>query len=84
MTNNSCSNIKSFIISVLSKRADLKTLKECRENFLINAFICFSSIKGKINFLPMERFANGTFYKQMRTVFLNLFDSCVALYCQFD
>jgi len=58
MTNNSYPNIKSFIISILIKSTSFKNLKECRKNFIINAFICFSSIKGKINFLQMKRFSN--------------------------
>ena len=58
MTNNSYPNVKSLIINVLSRCASFRTLKERRKNFIINAFICFSSIKGKINFLQMERFSN--------------------------
>jgi len=58
MTNNRYPNIKTLIISVYSKYAHLKTLKECRQKFIINAFTCFSSIKGKINFLQMSRFSN--------------------------
>ena len=57
MTNNSYPSIKSLIINVLSKCKNF-THKECRINFIINAFICFSSIKGKINFLQMERFSD--------------------------
>jgi hypothetical protein len=58
MTNNSYPNIKVFIINVLYKCESFRTLKECRKNFIINAFICFSSIKGKINFLQLGRFSN--------------------------
>ena len=58
MTNNSYPNIKSLIINLSLKCANSGTLKECRKNFIINAFICFSSIKGKINFLQMERFSD--------------------------
>jgi hypothetical protein len=57
MTNNSYPNIKSLIIKTLSDNPNFKTLKECRKNFIINVLICFSSIKGKINFLQMERFS---------------------------
>jgi hypothetical protein len=57
MTNNSYPNIKSLIISLLSKSLSFKTLKECRKNFIINTFICFLSVKGKINFLQMQRFS---------------------------
>jgi hypothetical protein len=57
MTSNSYPNIKLLIIRALSKCKNF-THKECRINFIINAFICFSSIKGKINFLQMERFSD--------------------------
>jgi len=57
MTNNSYPSAKSLIINVLSKCSNF-THKECRKNFIVNAFICFSSIKGKINFLQMARFSN--------------------------
>jgi hypothetical protein len=58
MINNSYPNVKTLIINVLCKCIFFRTLKECRKNFIINAFTCFSSIKGKINFLQMERFSN--------------------------
>ena len=58
MINNSYPNVKSLVISVLSSVSDFKTLKKCRENFIVNVLTCFSSIKGKINFLQMERFSN--------------------------
>jgi len=58
MTNNSYPNIKSLINSILHKSISFKTLKECRKSFIINALICFLSIKGKINFLQMKRFSN--------------------------
>jgi len=58
MTNNRYPNIKSLIINVFSKCTHLKTLKECRQKFIINVFACFSSVKGKINFLQMSRFSN--------------------------
>jgi len=57
MTNNSYPTIKHLIINALSKSATFRTLKECRKNFIINVLLCFSSIKGKINFLQMERFS---------------------------
>jgi hypothetical protein len=57
MTNNSYPNIKSLIIDTLSKYTNF-TLKDCREKFIITALVCFSSIKGKINFLQMARFSN--------------------------
>jgi len=58
MTNNSYPRIKSLIISVLSNCINFRTLKECRKNFIVTALTCFSSIKGKINFLQMERFSD--------------------------
>jgi len=57
MTNNSYPNIKSLIISVLSNNDVFNTLKECRKTFIISVFIVFSSIKGKINFLQLQRFS---------------------------
>ena len=73
MTNHSYPNIKSLIISTLSKSVNFRTLKECRKNFIINALICFSSIKGKINFLQMERFSNKC-EQYFRNNFENKFD----------
>jgi len=58
MINNSYQNVKILIVNVLSKYILFQTLKECRKSFIVNAFTCFSSIKGKINFLQMERFSN--------------------------
>ena len=58
MTNNRYPNIKTLIINVFAKSTHLKTLKECRQKFIINVLTCFSSIKGKINFLQMSRFSN--------------------------
>jgi len=58
MTNISYPIVKSLIINILLKSNKLNTLKECRKNFIINALICFSSIKGKINFLQMARFSD--------------------------
>jgi hypothetical protein len=58
MTNNSYPNIKPLIINVLSMSDYFKNLKACRKDFIINALICFSCIKGKINFLQMKRFSD--------------------------
>jgi hypothetical protein len=58
MTNNSYPNIKTVIINVLIKSTVYQTLKECRRAFINNVFICFLSIKGKINFLQMGRFTD--------------------------
>ena len=55
MTNNSYQNIITLIINVLSKCVSFR-LKACRKDFIINTFLCFSAIKGKINYLQMERF----------------------------
>jgi hypothetical protein len=57
MTNNSYPNVKLLITSILSRCKELKKLKECRKNFITNALTCFLSIKGRINFLQMERFS---------------------------
>ena len=57
MTNNSCPNIKTFIVNVLSGNAIFRTLKVCRAKFIFNSFLCFAAVKGKINFLQMQRFS---------------------------
>jgi hypothetical protein len=58
MIHNSYPSIKALIISILAKGNHFKKLKQCRVQFFINALRCFLSIKGKINFLQMERFSN--------------------------
>ena len=58
MTNNSYPDIKSLIINVLSNYTSIETLKECRGKFIVIVLTCFSCIKGKINFLQMERFSD--------------------------
>ena len=58
MINISYPSIKLLIINTLSNCSDFKSLKESRKNFIIKALICFLSIKGKINFLQMERFSD--------------------------
>ena len=58
MTNNSYPNIKLLIINALSNCANFKSIKECHRKFIMNVLTCFLSIKGKINFLQMERFSN--------------------------
>jgi hypothetical protein len=57
MTSSSYPNIKSLIYSILAGSAVFQTLKECRQNFIINVFLCFLSIKGRINFLQTGRFS---------------------------
>ena len=56
MTGISYPNIKSLINSTLVKSSVFQTLKECRRKFILNVLLCFSSIKGKINFLQMARY----------------------------
>jgi hypothetical protein len=58
MTTISHPSVKHLITNTLSICKNFKTLKECRKNFIINVLICFSSIKGKINFLQLERFSD--------------------------
>jgi hypothetical protein len=58
MINNSYPSVKLLIVSMLQSIEEFKTLKECRKNFIITVLNCFSSIKGKINFLQMERFSD--------------------------
>jgi hypothetical protein len=58
MTNNSYPKIKELIINALTKLTVYQTLKACRREFINNVFICFMSIKGKINFLQMGRFSD--------------------------
>ena len=53
MTNNNYPNSKTLIINLLTKLAVYQSLKECRREFINNAFICFLCIKGKINFLQI-------------------------------
>ncbi len=58
MTTISYPSVNRLIISILSAFENFNTLKECRKNFIISVLICFSSIKGKINFLQLERFSD--------------------------
>ena len=73
MINNSYPNIKSLIISALSISKNLKTLKGCRKNFIFNVFLYFLSVKGKINFLQLERFSNKC-EQYFRINFENMFN----------
>jgi len=57
MTSKNYPNVKSLINSVLSKCEMYNTLKMCRIKFLINVLGYFSCIKGKINFLQLQRFS---------------------------
>ena len=58
MINNSYPNVRTLIINVLEKSTVYQALKVCRQEFINNVFICFMSIKGKINFLQMARFTD--------------------------
>jgi len=59
MTNSSYPNIKSLIINVLQKSKSLNTLKNNRKMFIVKALLGFLSIKGKINFLQLERYSDN-------------------------
>ena len=50
-------NIKQLIISVL-KSSSFSMLKGARKQFVLNVFLCFLSVKGKINFLQLSRFSD--------------------------
>jgi hypothetical protein len=58
MATSNYPNIKELIINVL-KSSTFSMLKDTRKNFVINVFLCFLSIKGKINFLQLSRFSNS-------------------------
>jgi hypothetical protein len=58
MTNISYPKVKALISSVLKSSAVFQSLKECRREFIINVFICFLSIKGRLNFLQMKRYSD--------------------------
>jgi hypothetical protein len=62
-----------MIICVLSKSAQFNTLKERYVKFIINVFLCFTGIKGKINFLQMARFS-GKCEQYFRINFENKFN----------
>ena len=73
MTNNNYPNVKTFIINVLSRNTVFKTLKACRALFICNAPFYFPAIKGKINFLQMQRFS-GRNEQYFRINFENKFN----------
>ena len=56
MTTCCYPNVKAFIINALRNNAVFKALKESRATFIFHAILCFAGIKGKINFLQMQRF----------------------------
>jgi len=53
MTTRECRNYKSLIISMLDK---LSNINQWRRDFLIETFILFLSIRGRINFLQLARY----------------------------
>jgi len=59
MTNSSYPNVKAFIINVLQKSKSLNTLKNNRKMFIVKALLGFLSVKGKINFLQLERYSDN-------------------------
>ena len=50
-------NIKLLIISILNTNS-FCSLNKARKNFIKNVFVSFLSIKGRINFLQLERFGD--------------------------
>jgi hypothetical protein len=72
MKNNSYPNCKSLILSVLEVQSFVN-IKECRKKFILNALMCFASVKGKINFLQMQRFS-GKCEQYFRINFENKFN----------
>lgn len=54
MEFNSYQNIKSLIYSILDGDG-FKSMKQSRKNFIVTALLCFACIKGKMNFLQMQR-----------------------------
>jgi len=53
MTTKECKNYKSLIISMLDR---LSNINQWRRDFLIETFILFLSIRGRINFLQLARY----------------------------
>lgn len=56
MSINKLPNAKSLVVSVLYSN-EFSALKESRKQFILNVFLCFLSIKGRINFLQLSRFS---------------------------
>jgi len=73
MKNSSYHNIKSLIISTLKNQSDNKNIKNNRKDFIVKVLLCFLSIKGKINFLQLERFSDKC-EQYFRINFEHLFD----------
>ena len=57
MTNNNYPNSKSLIFSVLKGNNISSSFNESRKKFIIKTLAFFSGIKGKINFLQLQRFS---------------------------
>lgn len=57
MSINEYQNCKHFIISVLKSNKFI-SLKKTHKQFILNVFIGFLSIKGRINFMQLSRFSN--------------------------
>ena len=57
MTTKGNSSYNSLIINTLSK---ISTINKWRQTFLLEAFMLFLSIKGRINFLQLERYGKYT------------------------
>jgi hypothetical protein len=72
MTTSNHQSIKSLIIKAL-KCDSFSALKGTRKHFILNAFLCFLRIKGKINFSQLSWFS--TFCEQFfRIHFKNRFN----------
>jgi|GEM_PF-2815241 len=56
MSINKHQNAKALIISTLNS-VEFSMLKDNRKQFILNVFLCFLSIKGRINFLQLSRFS---------------------------
>jgi len=56
MSINKHPNAKSLVINALYSN-EFSELKDNRKQFILNVFLCFLSIKGRINFLQLSRFS---------------------------
>ena len=65
MTGISYPNIKSLINIVLTKSTAFQTLKECRQKFIINVLLCFSSIKGRANIKTQRNSSNNCMHQKI-------------------
>ena len=70
MTTKGNSSYNSLIINTLSK---IPTINKWRQIFLLEAFMLFLSIKGRINFLQLERYGKYT-EQRYRQQFEKAFD----------